>query len=147
MCFFIYFNCKWLISFPKQSCITVPSLLVERWLVMIDQCVLHCKVWDRRSIVVTRQESSIAESLWPSKVQGFFTVQGFFKVFLQFRFFFSQFKVFTGFFKPRTLKKNLELWKKTLNCEKKPWTVKKTLKKPWTVKKTLYFAGPQTFSY
>ena len=61
------------------------------------------KVWKREEI--------IAESLWPSRVQGFFTVQGFFKV-------------FTG--------ENLELWKnpvQTLNREKN------TLFKPWTVKK------------
>ena len=58
----------------------------------------------------------IAESLWPSKVQCFFTVQGFHN-------FFFTVQVFTGFFQ-------------TLNFEKKPLTVKKpceTVKKPCTL--------------
>ena len=93
----------------------------------------------------TLKQTTLAESLWPSKVQGFFTVQGFFKVFFySSRFsqgFFSKFKVF---FKVQGFFSKFKVWKnpvKTLNCEKKTWTVKKILKKPWTVKKPCTLVG------
>ena len=50
----------------------------------------------------------IAESLWPSKVQGFFTVQGFHKVFLQFKVFTRFFHGSRFFFKVQCLKKPCE---------------------------------------
>lgn len=80
----------------------------------------------------------VAESLWPIKVQGFFSVQGFNTVLSRFRIPMKLFKRTRTVYKPWTVKKNLEPWKsriktlkKTLNCEK---NFVKTLKKRGTVK-------------
>ena len=90
-------------------------------------------IWIKKTL----ENVILAESLWPSKVQGFFTVQGLFRFFHCLRFILKLKVQGSLKFQSRSRK----------NCEKtlwKPWTVKKpckTLNREETMKKPCTLLG------